>query len=92
MVKGKVKFQIFKYVYRHLARLDLAAIFILVILLLIAFGACFPQRPTILDPKSERLAQWDAIVRARYGDLMDALNASGVFNWYRAPKSHKYCQ
>jgi cytochrome c biogenesis protein len=65
--------------------MDVAAGLIAVLLLLAALGSCFPQLspPVARDP--ERLGEWDALVRARYGGLADALAAGGAFGWFRSP-------
>jgi len=76
---------VLKRVYRFLARMDVAAGLIVAVFLLAALGSCFPQiSPSVArDPK--RLGEWEALVRARYGGLADALAAGGAFGWFRAP-------
>ena len=68
--------------WRFCRRLDLAAVLILVVLLVAAFGSCFPQLSSSVAADPERLAQWAAGVRARYGPLTDLLAASGVFRCF----------
>lgn len=71
--------------WRLLARLDVATILILVVLLLAALGSCFPQSPPTVAAGAEQLVQWQEWVRARYGTLTDALNVIGAFRWFRSP-------
>lgn len=65
--------------------MDVAAGLIVVVLLLAALGSCFPQLspPVAADP--ERLAGWEAAVRARYGRVADSLAMGGIFRWFRSP-------
>jgi cytochrome c biogenesis protein len=76
---------IFRRVWRFLARVDVAAVLIVAVLLLAALGSCFPQisLPVVGDP--ERLARWEAVTRARYGALTDFFHAIGAFRWFRSP-------
>ncbi len=76
---------ILKRAYRFLARVDVAAVLIVVVLLLAALGSCFPQLSPSVAADPGRRAQWEAGVRARYGGLMDGLVAGGVFRWFRSP-------
>jgi cytochrome c biogenesis protein ResB len=70
---------------RFLGRIDVAAIFIFVVLLLAALGSCFPQLSPLVAADPERLAQWEARVRSRYGRLADVLAAVGAFHHFRSP-------
>jgi len=79
------KSQILKRAYRFLGRMDVAAVFIVVLLLLATLGSCFPQLSSSVAADPERLARWETIVRARYGALTDLLVAGGVFCWFRSP-------
>jgi len=76
---------ILRRIWRFGARLDVAAVLILAMLLLAVLGSCFPQlsSPVAADP--ERLAQWETGVRARYGALTDLLSADGAFRCFRSP-------
>nr|HID13294.1 hypothetical protein [Anaerolineae bacterium] len=74
-----------KRIYRFLGRMDVAAILIVVVLLLAALGSCFPQLPSSVAADPERLAQWEAGIRAKYGVLTDLLTASGAFRCFRSP-------
>jgi cytochrome c biogenesis protein len=65
--------------------MDVAAGLIVVMLLLAALGSCFPQLSPSIAGDPERLGEWEARVRARYGGLADALAAGGAFGWFRAP-------
>ena len=65
--------------------MDVAAILIVVVLLLAALGSCFPQLPSSVAADPERLAQWEAGIRAKYGVLTDLLTASGAFRCFRSP-------
>jgi cytochrome c biogenesis protein ResB len=76
---------ILKRVYRRLARLDLAAIAMLIVLFVAAIGSCFPQLSPSVAADAEQLARWEAVVRDRYGALTDLLLASGAFRCFHAP-------
>jgi cytochrome c biogenesis protein len=71
--------------FRFLARLDVAAVLIVVVLLLAMLGSCFPQVSPAVASDPERMARWEAGARARYGGLADALAAGGAFGWFRSP-------
>ena len=79
------KSQILKRAYRFLARMNMAAVLIAIILLLAALGSCFPQLTPTITTDPEQLARWEAAVRARYGALTDLLAASGAFRCFRSP-------
>ncbi|MBN1813899.1 MAG: cytochrome c biogenesis protein ResB [Anaerolineae bacterium] len=66
-------------------RLDVAAVVILVVLVLAAFGSCFPQFSPALDADPQGMARWEAAARAKYGALVSLVAASGVFRWFRFP-------
>jgi cytochrome c biogenesis protein len=76
---------ILKRAIRFLARLDVAAVLIVVAMLLAGLGSCFPQVSPAVASDPERMAQWEAGARARYGGLADALAAGGAFGWFRSP-------
>ena len=82
---SNLKSQIPKRVYRFLARMDVTAVLIAVVLLLAVLGSCFPQLSSSVAADPERLAPWEAAVRARYGALTDLLSASGAFRCFRSP-------
>ena len=77
--------QALRRVYRFLARLDVAAILISAVLLIAALGSCFPQLSSSVSTDPERLAQWEASVRARYGSLTRLLATVGAFRFFRSP-------
>ena len=77
--------QILKRAWRLLARTNVAAVLIAVVLLLAVLGSFFPQLPSSVAADPERLAPWEAAVRARYGTLTDFLSASGAFRCFRSP-------
>jgi len=77
--------QILKRVYCFLARMDVAAILIAIVLLLAVLGSFFPQLSSSVAADPERLAQWEAAVRAKYGALTDLLVASEAFRCFRSP-------
>ena len=79
------KSQTLKRGWRFWSRIDVAAVLIFVVLLLAAFGSCFPQLPSSVAAEPERLAQWEASAREKYGALADFLGASGAFRWFRSP-------
>ena len=71
--------------YRFLARLDVAAVLILAVLLLAAFGSCFPQIPPAVAADAERSARWEAMARTTYGGLTSLLAAIGTFDVFHSP-------
>jgi cytochrome c biogenesis protein len=77
--------QIPRWVWRFLARADVAAVLIVAVLLLAALGSCFPQLSSAVADDPERLAHWEAVTRARYGALTDFLRAIGTFRWFHSP-------
>ena len=81
----KPKPGIFGRAYRFLARIDVAAGLITILLLLTALGSCFPQLSPSIAGDPERLGEWEARVRARYGGLAGTLAAGGALGWFRAP-------
>jgi cytochrome c biogenesis protein ResB len=64
--------------------MDLAAVMIFVVLVVAILGSCFPQLSSAVAVDPERLAQWEAAVRGRYGGLADALVAVGAFRCFRS--------
>jgi cytochrome c biogenesis protein ResB len=76
---------ILKRAYRSLARVDVAALLILVVLLVAVLGSFFPQLSLSVAADPERLARWEAVLRARDGTLADLLAASGAFRWFHSP-------
>ena len=83
---SNLKSQIPKRVWRFLAQTNVAAALIAVVLLLAVLGSCFPQLSSSVAADPERLARWEAAVRARYGALTDLLTASGAFFAASAPR------
>lgn len=81
----KPKLRSLGQVWRFPARLDLAAVLLLIVLLLAALGSCFPQLAPQVDANPEQRAQWEAAICARYGGLTRALAALGFFRWFRSP-------
>jgi cytochrome c biogenesis protein len=77
--------QILRRGWRFLARLDLGAILLLIVLLLAALGSCFPQLAPQVAADPERLARWEEAMHARYGGLAGTLAAVGLFRWFRSP-------
>jgi cytochrome c biogenesis protein len=80
-----MKQNIFKQIWRWLARLEVAAILIVIVLLLTALGSCFPQLAAEVAGDAERLARWQAGVQARYGPLTGLLTTGGLFRWFDSP-------
>ncbi len=75
-----------KWTWHFLARLNVAVLLIAIVLLLAALGSCFPQSaPATVAADAERLARWEAGVRARFGPLTALLAAVGVFRWFHSP-------
>jgi len=81
----KPKTLILKRAYRFLARMNVAAVLITVVLLLAALGSCFPQLPLAVAADAGRLACWETAVRARYGALTEWLAVGGAWRWFRSP-------
>ncbi len=74
-----------KTAWRFLIRMDVVAILILLILLLLPLGSCFPQRPLNLESDSERLELWDSSLYARYGSVAGLLESIGLFRFFDSP-------
>ena len=74
-----------KWIWRFFARLNVTAVLIAVVLLLAVLGSFFPQLPPTIATDPERLARWEAAVRARYGALTNLLAVSGAFRCFRSP-------
>ncbi len=64
-------------------RLSVAAGLLMVVVVVVALGAFFPQRPVGAGP--EALACWEEMARARYGALFGPLDALGFFRWAASP-------
>lgn len=75
----------FRQVWQFLTRLNVAAVLIVILLLLMALGSCFPQWSASAVTEAEQFAQWEAGVRARYGPLTGALATVGLFRWFHSP-------
>lgn len=71
--------------WRWLARTDVFAYAVVAVLILIALGSCFPQVGPEVASRPERLAEWRALVHARYGSLAVVLESLGAFSLYRSP-------
>jgi len=80
-----VAHRIFRRAWYFLARMDVAVVLILVVVLLAIVGSCFPQLPpkTAADP--DLRAQWETVTRSRYGAWANLLSAIGVFRFFRSP-------
>lgn len=74
-----------KRVWHFLIRMDIVAILILLVLLLVPLGSCFPQRPINLEMDSQRLKLWDSSIKARYGGLAELLDSIGLFRFFNSP-------
>lgn len=74
-----------KRAWRFLIRMDVVAILILLVLLLVALGSCFPQRPANLDKDPQRLELWDSSLDARFGGLAPLLINLGMFRFFNSP-------
>jgi cytochrome c biogenesis protein ResB len=72
-------------VWRFLVRMDVAAILIILVLLVTAFGSCFPQVSPATAADAGRWARWETDLRARYGALTDWLVAGQAFRWFQSP-------
>lgn len=73
-------------VWGWLARTEVVAALFLAVLIFVALGSCFPQISEPITAQNDQLAQWEALVRARYGPAaVSLLNAAGAFSWYRSP-------
>jgi len=82
---SNLKSPILRWMSRLGSRLDVASLLIFVALSLAALGSCFPQVSPPVAADAERLEQWEAGVRAKYGALTDLLSASGAFRWFSSP-------
>jgi cytochrome c biogenesis protein ResB len=69
--------------YRFWARLDVAAILFLILLLLAALGSCLPQISPSAAADTDRLAEWETAIRARYGALAGLLT-TGRVSYFRS--------
>lgn len=78
-------FGVLRRMWRLLVRVDLASLLLLILILVVALGSCFPSRPSSLAADAQRLADWKQEVRAKYGRLTDLLHAIGAFRWFRSP-------
>jgi cytochrome c biogenesis protein len=74
-----------KRAWHFLVRLDVAAVLIGIVLLVAVLGSCFPYLSPAVAADADRLARWEAGVRARYGSLTDLLIAGGAFRYFGAP-------
>ena len=74
-----------KRAWSFFTRPDVAAILIFAVLLLATLGSFFPQLPSDSTTDPERLAQWEAGVKAKYGALAKLLARSGAFRCFRSP-------
>ncbi len=75
----------FNQAWHFLARVDVAAAFLFLVLILAALGSCFPQLPATIAADAERLAAWENEVETRYGSLTPFLKAIDAFQWFRSP-------
>ncbi|MDY6876299.1 MAG: cytochrome c biogenesis protein ResB [Chloroflexota bacterium] len=82
---SNLKSQIPRRIYHFLSRTNVAAVLIAIVLLLAVLGSCLPQLTPTIEADPERLARWEAAVRARYGALTDLLIASEAFRCFRSP-------
>lgn len=74
-----------KRLWRFLIRMDVVAILILLVLLLLPLGSCFPQRPLNLEMDPQRLNLWDSSLENRYGGLAELLDSIGLFRFFNSP-------
>jgi cytochrome c biogenesis protein len=73
-----------KRAWRFLIRVDVVTVLILLVLLLVALGSCFPQRPINLDQDPQHLELWESSLNARYGGLAQLLNSLGMFRFFNS--------
>ena len=78
-------YNLLKRGWHWLAQMKVAAILIVVTLLLVSLGSCFPQLPASVTADAQQLARWETEVQTRYGPLTDLLRAGGVFRWFHSP-------
>jgi cytochrome c biogenesis protein ResB len=71
--------------WRFVARMDVAAVLIVIVLLAAALGSCFPYLSPATTADAERLAHWETSIRAQYGMLADLLLALEALRWFRSP-------
>ena len=72
------------HAWHFLSRLDVTAIIICVVLLMAILGSFLPQLSPRIAANPERLDQWEAGVRARYGSMTDLLVTVGAFSYFRS--------
>lgn len=75
----------FKQAWHFLARVDVAAALLFLVLIIAALGSCFPQLPDPIAADAKRLAAWESEVQTRYGALTPFLKTIGAFRWFRTP-------
>ncbi len=74
-----------KRAWHFLIRMDVVAILIAVLIILAAFGSCYPQRSSSMSADPDDQAQWEVGVRTRYGGLTGLLVAMGAFQFFSSP-------
>ena len=77
--------QFLRRFWNFTARLDVASTLIVILLLLTLVGSFFPQRQLEIQVEVERLAQWQAGLRDRFGSLADFLLRAGIFYFFQSP-------
>jgi cytochrome c biogenesis protein len=78
-------FNFLKRVWHFLARMDLASILILAVLLLAVLGSCFPQLSPSIAASSESQARRESSLESRYGPWTGWLSAMGLFQLFSSP-------
>ena len=73
-----------RLLWRLFSQLKFAALLLLVVLLLAAFGSSLPQIPPEVAEDASRLAFWREAVRGKYGPFADLLWSLGLFRFSRS--------
>lgn len=79
------RYHVLRRVWHFLARMKVASVLIFASLFLAALGSYFPQLSPALAADAERLALWQAAIRARYGWLASPLATVGLFRFSHSP-------
>jgi cytochrome c biogenesis protein len=75
--------RVLRRAWRWLARADVAAVLMALVILLAAIGSFFPQWGSTLV--GERETQWETLIHARFGRLTGLLTALAVFRFFQSP-------
>ena len=77
--------RIIRSLWRFLARMDVVAILIFLILLLAAIGSFLPQTPRTIEEDPGQIELWLDQAQERYGVLTNVFTKIGAFKLFRTP-------